>query len=228
MAIVFCGTAGAWVFCASAVNNNRTKKISRMAMRRSISGSFVFVKASMNTPAGQFCATVDSSPPCPRLPSAFPPASRLTADQSFEGWFFALLSRFVNHLPRLRFSVCRGRCRYSFPLHPNISCRVTVQSRTHNLQLRMQTWLADLQAVTTVGTYKKSYIASVKQHRRHCEKVWPPRPLCRFGFAVCSSERETTIATVKPTDLLGATGLRPADALAHKVEREIVAIIDEA
>jgi len=33
---------------------------------------------------------------------------------------------------------------------------------------------------------------------------------------------------VKPTDLLGATGLRPADALAHKVEREIVAIIDEA
>ena len=70
--MVFSGAAGSWVFCASAVDNNRTKKIGRMAMRRSISGSFIFVKASMNTPAGQFCATVDLSAPCPRLPSALP------------------------------------------------------------------------------------------------------------------------------------------------------------
>src|SRR5260370_32348744 len=83
MEIVFSGAAGSWVFCASAVENNKTKKIGRMVMRRSISGSFIFVKASMNTPAGQFCATVDSSSPCTRLPSAFHHSfDRLTTDHS--------------------------------------------------------------------------------------------------------------------------------------------------
>ena len=38
----------------------------------------------------------------------------------------------------------------------------------------------------------------------------------------------STIATVKPTDLFAATGLRHADTLAQDVEREVLAIIDEA
>ena len=35
-------------------------------------------------------------------------------------------------------------------------------------------------------------------------------------------------ATVKPTDLFAATGLLHADTLAQDVERELLAIIDEA
>lgn len=38
----------------------------------------------------------------------------------------------------------------------------------------------------------------------------------------------STIATVKPTDLFAATGLEHSDTLARDVERELVAIIDEA
>jgi uncharacterized protein (DUF302 family) len=49
---------------------------------------------------------------------------------------------------------------------------------------------------------------------------------CRI--AVYGSREGTTIATVKPTDLFGATGLQQADTLAHEVERDIIAIIDEA
>jgi uncharacterized protein (DUF302 family) len=49
---------------------------------------------------------------------------------------------------------------------------------------------------------------------------------CRI--AVYSNAEGSTIATVKPTDLFAATGLRHADTLAQDVEREIIAIIDEA
>jgi uncharacterized protein (DUF302 family) len=49
---------------------------------------------------------------------------------------------------------------------------------------------------------------------------------CRI--AVYGGPQGTTIATVKPTDLLGATGLREANSLAQEVERDIIAIIDEA
>ena len=37
-----------------------------------------------------------------------------------------------------------------------------------------------------------------------------------------------TIATVEPTDLLRATGLGGAEELAAKIEKEIIAMIDEA
>jgi uncharacterized protein (DUF302 family) len=49
---------------------------------------------------------------------------------------------------------------------------------------------------------------------------------CRI--AVCSNAVGSTIATVKPTDLFAATGLRHADTLARDIERELFAIIDEA
>lgn len=49
---------------------------------------------------------------------------------------------------------------------------------------------------------------------------------CRI--AVYSDAGGSTIATVKPTDLFAATGLRHADTLAQDVERELLAIIDEA
>ena len=49
---------------------------------------------------------------------------------------------------------------------------------------------------------------------------------CRI--AVYSNASGSTIATVKPTDLFIATGLRQADTLAQDVERELLAIIDEA
>jgi uncharacterized protein (DUF302 family) len=49
---------------------------------------------------------------------------------------------------------------------------------------------------------------------------------CRI--AVYSNADGSTIATVKPTDLFAATGLRHADTLAQDVERELLAIIDEA
>lgn len=49
---------------------------------------------------------------------------------------------------------------------------------------------------------------------------------CRI--AVTSDKSGTTVSTVKPTDLLRATGLAGVDQIAGEVEREIVAIIDEA
>lgn len=49
---------------------------------------------------------------------------------------------------------------------------------------------------------------------------------CRI--AVYDNVSGSTIATVKPTDLFVATGLRHADTLAQDVERELLAIIDEA
>lgn len=49
---------------------------------------------------------------------------------------------------------------------------------------------------------------------------------CRI--AVTSDATGTTVSTVKPTDLLRATGLAGVEQLAGEVEREIVAIIDEA
>jgi uncharacterized protein (DUF302 family) len=49
---------------------------------------------------------------------------------------------------------------------------------------------------------------------------------CRI--AVYSHAGGSTIATVKPTDIFAATGLRHADTLAQDIERELLAIIDEA
>lgn len=49
---------------------------------------------------------------------------------------------------------------------------------------------------------------------------------CRIS--IYSDGANCTIATVKPTDLMKATGLNGKEALAEDVEREIVAIIDEA
>ncbi len=49
---------------------------------------------------------------------------------------------------------------------------------------------------------------------------------CRISvFADASG---TTIATVRPTDLLKSTGLVGVDDLAHRIEGEIQAIIDES
>lgn len=50
-----------------------------------------------------------------------------------------------------------------------------------------------------------------------------PCRIAVYGYAGGS-----TIATVKPTDLFAATGLGHADTLAQDVERELLAIIDEA
>jgi uncharacterized protein (DUF302 family) len=49
---------------------------------------------------------------------------------------------------------------------------------------------------------------------------------CRIS--VFSENQGCTIATVKPTSLLEATGLDGVAALAEEVERDILAIIDEA
>jgi uncharacterized protein (DUF302 family) len=49
---------------------------------------------------------------------------------------------------------------------------------------------------------------------------------CRIS--VFSDGTGSTIATVRPTDLLKSTGLTGVDDLAKEVEREILAIIDEA
>lgn len=49
---------------------------------------------------------------------------------------------------------------------------------------------------------------------------------CRIS--IFSDGQGCTIATVKPTDLLRATGLAGVEPLAEEVEREVVAIIDEA
>jgi uncharacterized protein (DUF302 family) len=49
---------------------------------------------------------------------------------------------------------------------------------------------------------------------------------CRIS--VFSQDGKTALATVRPTDLLRATGLTGVDTLAEEIEREIVAIMDEA
>lgn len=49
---------------------------------------------------------------------------------------------------------------------------------------------------------------------------------CRI--AVYASPEGSTIATVTPSDLLRATGLKNSESLARQVEKEITAIIDEA
>lgn len=49
---------------------------------------------------------------------------------------------------------------------------------------------------------------------------------CRIS--IFSENQGCTIATVRPTSLLEATGLDGVAALAEEVEREILAIIDEA
>lgn len=49
---------------------------------------------------------------------------------------------------------------------------------------------------------------------------------CRIS--IFDEDGGCTIATVNPTDLLQATGLRGVKDLAEEIEREIVAIIEEA
>ena len=49
---------------------------------------------------------------------------------------------------------------------------------------------------------------------------------CRIS--VFADSGRTTLATVKPTDLMGATGLAGVEELAREIEREIVAIMDES
>ncbi len=49
---------------------------------------------------------------------------------------------------------------------------------------------------------------------------------CRIS--IFTSGEGCTLATVKPTDLLRATGLSGAEALAAEIEREVMAMIDEA
>jgi uncharacterized protein (DUF302 family) len=49
---------------------------------------------------------------------------------------------------------------------------------------------------------------------------------CRI--AVYSNAGGSTIATVKPTDIFATMGLQHSDTLARDVERELLAIIDEA
>ena len=49
---------------------------------------------------------------------------------------------------------------------------------------------------------------------------------CRIS--VFGDGAETVIATVRPTDLLRATGLSGVEPLAQEIEREVLAMIDEA
>lgn len=49
---------------------------------------------------------------------------------------------------------------------------------------------------------------------------------CRIS--IFSDDGGCTIATVKPTDLLEATGLRGTETLAREIEGEVLAMIDEA
>jgi hypothetical protein len=49
---------------------------------------------------------------------------------------------------------------------------------------------------------------------------------CRIS--VFTDGSGTKIATVRPTDLLEATGITGVESLAKEVEREVVAMIDEA
>lgn len=49
---------------------------------------------------------------------------------------------------------------------------------------------------------------------------------CRIS--VFTEGATTKIATVRPTDLMHATGVKGVEDLAREIEREVVAIIDEA
>jgi uncharacterized protein (DUF302 family) len=49
---------------------------------------------------------------------------------------------------------------------------------------------------------------------------------CRIS--VFTQEGKTVLATVRPTDLMRATGLTGIDTLAEDIEREIVAMMDES
>ena len=49
---------------------------------------------------------------------------------------------------------------------------------------------------------------------------------CRIS--VFSQDGKTVLATVRPTDLMRATGLTGVDALAEEIERMIVAMMNEA
>jgi uncharacterized protein (DUF302 family) len=49
---------------------------------------------------------------------------------------------------------------------------------------------------------------------------------CRIS--AYASDTGTSLATIHPSDLLRATGIQGAEELAHHIERELVAIIDEA
>jgi uncharacterized protein (DUF302 family) len=49
---------------------------------------------------------------------------------------------------------------------------------------------------------------------------------CRIS--IFSDDQGCTIATVNPTDLLRATGLTGVETVAEEVQREVLAIIDEA
>ncbi len=49
---------------------------------------------------------------------------------------------------------------------------------------------------------------------------------CRISMF--TGDAGCTLATVKPTDLLRATGLTGVDKLAAEIEREVLAMIDEA
>jgi len=101
-------------------------------------------------------------------------------------------------------------------------------ARCHPLE-DSHTWLADLRAVKNRWDLQKgltlqsaSGIAGIARKHSDCDRSAVSDS--RFTAA----DKEPRIATVKPTDLLGATVLHRADTLAHEVEREIVAIIDEA
>jgi uncharacterized protein (DUF302 family) len=64
--------------------------------------------------------------------------------------------------------------------------------------------------------------ATALDHEMRASTVLP----CRIS--IFSTKSGCTIATVKPTDLMRATGLSGVDELANQVEGEILAIIDEA
>ncbi len=60
------------------------------------------------------------------------------------------------------------------------------------------------------------------RHDMNVSSVLP----CRIS--VFRDGPSTTLATVKPTDLLQATGLSGVEQLASEVEREVIAIMNEA
>lgn len=60
------------------------------------------------------------------------------------------------------------------------------------------------------------------QHDMRASVVLP----CRIS--VFNDGQNTTLATVNPTDLISATGIPGAEALAHRIGQELKAIIDEA
>lgn len=64
--------------------------------------------------------------------------------------------------------------------------------------------------------------STVLNHQMKASAVLP----CRIS--VFTDETGCTIASVRPTDLMKATGLDGIEDLASEIEREILAIIDEA